>query len=99
MNTASKIGKSFQKPNKHRLAAVRTFARLPALHVPPPFIRRCGEQKENSKFVIVFIRITLGTTVHEMRQFAILITRKIDSALHKRAVNEYWMFRQDDSIT
>ena len=45
MNTTSKIGKSFQKPDKHGVAGVETLARLPALHVPPTFIRRCGEKK------------------------------------------------------
>jgi hypothetical protein len=61
MNTASKIGKSFQKPNKHGLAGVETLARLSALHVPPSFIRRCGAKQENSKFVIVFICVARAT--------------------------------------
>jgi hypothetical protein len=45
MNTTSKIGKSFQKPDKHGIAGVSTFARLPALQVPPKFIRRSWEKK------------------------------------------------------
>src|SRR5579864_2313245 len=45
LNAALIVGKSFQKPDKHGIARVSTFAGLPALHVPPPFIRRCGEKK------------------------------------------------------
>jgi hypothetical protein len=74
MNTASKVGKSFRKSYKHGLVGVKTFARLPASQVPPAFIRRCGEKKENSKFVIVFIRISIATTVQVMTRFPILNT-------------------------
>jgi len=61
LNAALKVGKSFQKPNKRGIAGVQTFARLPALRVPPAFIRRCGGKKENSKIVIVFICVARAT--------------------------------------
>jgi len=65
-NTALNVGKSFLEPNMHRIAGVQTFACPPAMCVPPAFIRRCGAMEENSKFLIVFIRIPTATTASKL---------------------------------
>jgi hypothetical protein len=66
LNIALNVGKSFLEPNMRRIAGVQTFACQPAMCVPPAFIRRCGAMKENSKFLIVVIRIPTATTVSEL---------------------------------
>jgi len=66
--------------------------------VPPPFIRRCGERGENSKFVIVFISITMATKVHGKGQLPSLIRGEDDLALHQWDENHDEVRRRDDLI-
>lgn len=46
------------------IACFQTFTSPLSLYFPAPFIRRCGERDENSKFVIVFICIEMATEIH-----------------------------------
>jgi hypothetical protein len=57
------------------IAGFPSFARPLAWYVPPPFIRRRGGRKENSKFVIVFICITMVTKDHGKGRFILLNRR------------------------
>jgi hypothetical protein len=66
LNAALNVGKCFLGPNVRRIAGVQTVACPPAMRVPPAFIRRCGAMEENSKFLIVFIRIPTASTVCEL---------------------------------
>ena len=65
--------------------------------VLPPFIRRCGARGENSKFVIVFISISMATKIHENGQFA-LLDEGGDLTLYKYGENLNEGRRRDDWI-